>query len=539
VIGAPGRLVGNAANLPGGALRAIETILLLVVLATVVATFARWIRVPPPSLLVVAGVLVALIPGTPDIRVSPDVISLVVLPPLLYAAGEELSWRELRIVWRPVTVLAVGLVLTSAAAVGAITVWTAGVPASVAFVLGAVLASTDPVAVSALGRALSLPPRLQTLVLAESLFNDATSLILFRLSVGVAVAGGAVAWGQVAGEFALLAGGGALVGAALACGVAVIRARTEDPVVESVAALCTPYVAYVLAETMHASGVTAVVVVAVIIGLFRHRLTTPRTRLQLAAVYPTVIFLLESVVFSLIGLQLPGLVRRLSAADQPWVGAAIAITAALLVVRVVWVLPVAVLAERRWHQAGGGVFRLTAVMAWAGTRGVVPLAAALSIPLVDAAGRPLAQRDLLLVLATAVIAISLVFQGFTLGPLVRRSGLAVPTSDTERETRDARRQVAQAAIGYLEELADLEAVAPPVLERVRQHLQTRVDMQHDHEDEALAAIAIAYRQLRHDVVAVQAAELARMYSAHQISDGTYHRVQRQLDLEDARLNLEP
>jgi Na+/H+ antiporter len=530
--GAPGRLVGIVVRLPGGSVRSVESVLFLVVLATIVATFARRIQVPAPSLLVVAGVLVALIPGTPDIEVSPGVVGFVVLPPLLYAAGEELSWRELQGVWRPVTVLAVGLVATSAAAVGAVTVWTTVLPASLAFVLGAVLASTDPVAVAALGRRLSLPSRLQTLVQGESLFNDATSLILFRVSLGFAI-GGAVGWGHVAGEFVRLAAGGAAIGAVVAGGVALIRRRTEDPVLESVIALITPYLAYVLAELAHTSGVTAVVVAAVTLGALRARLTNPRTRLQLAAVYPTVIFLLESVVFSLIGLRLPALVRELAGQGQQWILAAIAISATLLVVRVAWVLPIVSLAARQ-SAARGGVWRVTAVVAWAGTRGVVPLAAALSIPLTDESGAPLAGRDLVLLLAIAVIAISLVVQGFTLSPLVRRTGLGLPGSHAEEEARRIRERVDTHALSYLEALLDQDAGDPVAVERVRRQLLDRVESRRRHgQDDAVAA---AYRRLWKDVVAVQSAELARMYADREISDAAFHQVQRQLDLEHARLD---
>jgi len=221
------------------------------VLGTVVAAFAGRLRVPAPSLLVIAGLVVGLLPGVPAVRVSPDVVSLVVLPPLLYAASEELSWRDLRAVWRPVAVLAVGLVLASAAAVAA-TAWAvAGIPASMAFVLGAVLASTDPVAVSALGRRLSLPPKVQALVQAESLFNDATSLVLFQIAVSFAVSGSIARTGfsgvllHGAGQFAAVAAGGAVTGAVIAGGVIRLRRRVTDPVLETVIALITPYAAYV------------------------------------------------------------------------------------------------------------------------------------------------------------------------------------------------------------------------------------------------------------------------------------------------------
>ena len=227
-------------------MREVETILFLVVLGTVVAAFACLLSIPAPSLLVIAGLVVGLVPGVPAVRVPPDVVSLVVLPPLLYAASEELSWRDLLAVWRPVLVLAVGLVLASAAAVGAVAGVVAGIPASMAFVLGAVLASTDPVAVSALGRRLALPPRVQARVQAESLFNDATSLVLFQIAVSFAVAGtagqttpgGALLHG--AGQFAVLAAGGAAVGGVLAAGIVRVRLRVTDPVLETVVALVTP-----------------------------------------------------------------------------------------------------------------------------------------------------------------------------------------------------------------------------------------------------------------------------------------------------------
>ncbi len=205
-------------------MRSIDIILALVVLATVVAAFAGRLRVPALSLLVLADLAAGLIPGVPRVEVTPDVVSLVVLPPLLYAAGQELSLRDLRTVWRPVAVLATGLVLASAAAVAAVAQAVTPLPASMAFVLGAVLASTDPVAVSALGRRLPLPARLQALVQAESLFNDATSLVLFQVAVsfaaGTAASGG---WARGIGQFALLAGGGAAAGAVLAGGVALVR----------------------------------------------------------------------------------------------------------------------------------------------------------------------------------------------------------------------------------------------------------------------------------------------------------------------------
>src|SRR5690242_13060445 len=440
-----------------GDVRAVETVLFLVVLGTVVAAFAGRLSIPSPSLLVIAGLVVGLVPGVPAVHVPPDVVSLVVLPPLLYAASEELPWRDLLAVWRPVLVLAVGLVLASAAAVAAVAGAVAGLPASLAFVLGAVLASTDPVAVSALGRRLSLPPRVQALVQAESLFNDATSLVLFQIAVSFAVAGtvgratpsGVLLHG--AGQFAVLAAGGAAVGGVLATGVVRLRRRVTDPVLETVIALVTPYAAYVLGAALHVSPVTAVIVTGLVIGGRRERITTAQTRLPVDSVYPTVIFLLGSVVFSLIGLPLPTLLRHLSH-GQAWPAEALAVAGTLIVTRTLWAFPLSAVLQRR-----SGVRRPTwpvpAVVSWAGTRGVVPLAAALSIPLTTTDGTPLPQRDLILVLATAVIVISLVVQGLTLEPLVRVAGIARAESVRHEETV-ARLRLAEAALARLDELAD-------------------------------------------------------------------------------------
>jgi CPA1 family monovalent cation:H+ antiporter len=519
-------------------MRTVETVLFLVIVATVVATFARRLRIPAPSLLVVAGVVVGLLPGVPTIEVTPEIVSLVVLPPLLFAAGEELPWRDLRAVWRPVTVLAVGLVLVSAVAAGAVAVALTPLPVGMAFVLGAVLASTDPVAVTALGRRLSLPPRVQALVQAESLFNDATSLLLFRVALSLAVTAGAVSWSHTLTEFAVLAGGGLLVGALAAGGAFLIRRRTEDPVLETVVSLVTPYAAYVAAESVGGSGVTAVVVASVILGTQATRLTTAAIRLQLAAVFGTVVFLLESVVFGLIGLQLPALVRRLAANGEgtAWVLPALAIAGALVVVRVVWVFPLAAIAQRR----GGSrpSWQVPAVVTWAGARGVVPLAAALSIPLTVADGSLLPDRDLVLVLAIAVIVITLVVQGFTLAPLVRRAGIALDPREVDQEQTSARARLAEAGLAHLDELAESEAAPQFAIDQLRHSWQARLDRILSADTDESTATSATYRELRHDLLAAEATELNRLYETGAITDATRRRIQRTLDLEHTRLNEE-
>ncbi|MBL7491053.1 Na+/H+ antiporter [Frankia sp. AgB1.9] len=515
-------------------MRAVGVVLFLVVLATVVATFARRWRVPAPALLVLAGLGVASIPGVPALRIPPQTIALVVLPPLLYAAAEELSLRDLRAVWRPVAILAFGLVFTSAAAVGFTAVAVTGLPAGMAFVLGAVLASTDPVAVTALGRRLALPGRVQVLVQAESLFNDATSLVLFKVAVGLAVAaGGSVELVGAAGEFLLLGGGGSLIGAAVAGLVGLIRRRTTDPVLETVIALVTPYAAYVVAETAHTSGVTAVVVAGVVLGGYGHRLSDARIRLQVQAVYAVVVFLLESVVFSVVGLELPALVRDLPGGGGWWPLQALVLTMVLVAIRLVWTLPL----TRAVRPSQGALpWRVAGVVTWAGTRGVMPLAAALSIPLTARDGAALDGRPLVLVLTTAVVALTLVGQGLTLTAVVNRSGLALEPEHTAREEAEARDALNLAALSHVEQLAGLEALPEVVIDRTRRGLAARLDHGTDGPDGN--TLDAAYRALRLDVLAVQNTELRRLYDEHLISDTTRRRLQHDLDREEIALGDE-
>jgi NhaP-type Na+/H+ or K+/H+ antiporter len=244
-------------------------------------------------------------------------------------------------------------------------------------------------------------------------------------------------------------------------------------------------------------------------------------------------------VISLIGLALPGLIQRLAATGQAWLLPAIVVTVTLLVVRIAWIFPLA--AFRVWRHDGAqslrGAWRIPAVLSWAGARGVVPLAAALSIPLTDAAGVPVPYRDLVQVIATAVIVASLVVQGFTLAPLVRLTGLAVEPAGGQAEVAQVRLRLAQAGLDYVESQADSETVAPVVAERVRRSLQARMELARETSGGGTAAEA-EYRKLRRAAVLVQRAELERLHAEGAASESTRRRIERQLDLEDARYREE-
>ncbi|WP_307856602.1 Na+/H+ antiporter [Catenulispora pinistramenti] len=505
---------------------AVVIVLSLVVLGTAVATFAgRW-GIPAPSLLVLAGIGVALVPGAPAVHVAPDVIASVVLPPLLYASAEEISARELRRVWVPVLVLALGLVLATAAVVASLAWALTGLSAAMAFVLGAVLASTDPVAVTALGRRLRLPGRIQVLVQSESLFNDATSLVLFKVAVAGAAAGSVGVLGGM-GKFFVLAGGGLAVGAGLAAAVAFLRSSITDPVLETVIALVTPYTAYLLAESIQVSGVTAVVVAGVVAGSVGHRITDARTRLHVHSVYAVLVFALESVVFSLIGLQLPALVRDLGSADRWWPVQAAVLAAALIGIRMLWVWPTTALAR---PTRGYPTWPLTRVVTWAGTRGVMPLAAALSIPLAADDGASLPGRPLVLVLTTAVVAATLTVQGLSLAGVVRTSGLAVAPERAAAKEEAARAAMDRAVVEYLDELAVAGPANSSAVLRLRARYAERLDPETD------ASLLEDLATLRRDVLSVQGAELRKLFAEERISDGSRRRLQAELDRREAGLD---
>jgi CPA1 family monovalent cation:H+ antiporter len=508
-------------------LHGVGIVLFLLVLGTTVATFARRWGIPAPSLLVLAGIAVALIPGVPAVHVAPDVIALVVLPPLLYASAEEISARDLRRVWVPVLVLALGLVLATAAVIASLALALTALTASMAFVLGSVLASTDPVAVTALGRRLPLPGRIQVLVQSESLFNDATSLVLFKVAVAGALAAGSVSVAGSVGKFFLLAGGGIAVGLVVAALVALLRSRTTDPVLDTVIALITPYGAYLLAESIEVSGVTAVVVAGVASGSLGHRLSDARTRLHLQSVYAVVVFALESVVFALIGLELPTLVRDLGPGNAWWPAQAAVLAAALIGIRMLWVWPTTALAR---PTRAYPTWPLTRVVTWAGTRGVMPLAAALSIPLAADDGAPLPGRALVLVLTTAVVAATLTVQGLSLAGIVKSSGLAVAPEHAEAKESAARAAMDRAVVEYLDDLAAVGGVNPVAVARLRGRYAERLDPETDAG--LLADLAV----LRRDVLSVQAAELRRLSADEQIGDGLRRVLQAELDRREAGLD---
>lgn len=522
----------------------VEAVLGLVVLAIAGATLAERLRTPAPSLLVVAGLGVGYLPGVPSTHVTPELVTLGVLPPLLFAAAQQVSLIDLAAVWRPVMVLALGLVAVTAVVVALVThAVDPAVGLAPAFTLGAVLASTDPVAVTALSRQLRLPERIGTLVQSESLFNDATSLVLFQVAVAAVVSGG-MHVGDGAWRFVRLGGGGVLVGLVVGALVGLLLRRAGEPTLQAAVSLVTPYAAAVTAEALHLSSVTAVIVTGLMVARRRARTQQPSGRLMASGVYDTTVFILENVIFAVIGLELATFLRELPSADAAnAVALVVVVTATLLTVRGLALGGSVVLPRlRRRHAAATArpehrTWQAAAVVTWAGARGVIPLAAALSIPVHTHAGAPFPHRPLLLVVATAAVVTTLVAQGTTLEPLVRRLGVLGDPQQASTQRDRARYALASAALARLDELAATTEAPDTVVDRLRDELQLQIDRaRHSIADHhGAASTRGSYEALRRRLLDVEADELARLRSAGDISAEVFRDLQRQLDLEAARL----
>lgn len=520
-------------------MREVEALLGLVVLAVVVAALANRLRTPAASLLVLVGLAVGFIPHLPSLHVSSTVLLVGVLPPLLFSAAQQMSMLDLRDVWRPVAGLATGLVIATALAVGYVSRLVdpqLGLP--VALTLGAVLASTDPVAVAALSRELRLPARVATVVEAESLFNDATSLVLFEVVLGWAASRRPTLAGATLSFLRLGLGGAALgIAVGLLAGLALRRAR--EPSVQAASALLTPYVAAVVATALGVSPVTAVIVAGLMLGRRRTRVRAPAGRLVASSVYDVVVFLLENGVFALIGLDLAGFIRALPPGEGPLtVGLIAALIATLLLVRGTGLIAALLLPRlsKRAVAASGPAWRIGAAVTWAGTRGVVPLVAALSIPASTLSGRPFPDRALVLVVTAGAVVVTLTVQGATLAPLVRRLNVTASQQDLAAEMNRARYSLAIAALDRLDAEAQAHDAPAESIDRLRRELNQQCELAKRRMAEPVAADAPRNGfLLRRRLLELQADELARLRAAGELGHEAYGRLQRELDLEHARL----
>ena len=520
-----------------------ETVLALLVGVAFLALLARRLAVPTPALLVAGGLLVALVPGLPAVRFDPQLVFLVFIPPLLYRASLLASYRDVRANLRPILSLGVGHVLFATAAVGWVShLVVPGLPWASAFVLGAAVSPPDVAAATAFIRRLPVPRRVVTILEGESMVNDAAAIVAYRMAVA-AVVTGTFSFGHASGRFLVVGAGGIVVGLAVGWLLAQVRRHIHDPEVENTISLLTGYAAYLPAEHLGVSGILAVVATGLYLSRVGPRFVAADTRVQNSGMWDVVVFLLEGLIFIVMGLLLrPILASVNGAVARELALGAVVVSLAVIVTRIVWVFPAAYfrrLSPRVQRQEPRLPWQLPAVVSWAGLRGGTSLILAAAIPTVTAAGAPFPGRDAIIAITYAVILVTLLGQGFTLAPLLRWLRVRETGEEERREETAARLRASKAALARLDELAQAEWMHPETLAHTRdryRHLARRLHGQAKGvADGGEETISVADRRLARELLAVERRELLRLRDEGAINDAVMRRVQRELDLEELLL----
>jgi monovalent cation/hydrogen antiporter len=517
--------------------------LVLMVAIAGLSVLAGVVGVPYPILLVIGGLALGFVPGLPNIELPPEIVLVLFLPPLLYHAAFFSSPRDLRANMRAISMLAIGLVLATMIVVALIG-HLAGLTWGAAFALGAIVSPTDPLAATTIARRTGVPRRLVTLLEGESLVNDATALVAYRIAVSV-VAGGAFVWWEAGLRFVASAIGGVVVGLIVGMAITWIRRRLDDPPVEIVVTLVTGYVAYLPAEQLGVSGVLAAVTAGLYIGWHAPEVATAETRLLGFSFWEVFVYLLNAALFILIGLQLPPILSGV--ADDHGIGTLIWLAAfvsgAVIVVRIAWMFTVPYLIrllDRRPSRVArrvGPAERF--VVGWSGMRGAVSLAAALALP-IDAGGQGFPDRDLIIFLTFIVILVTLVLQGLSLPVIIRRFVRQEDDGDT-REELHARLGATKAALDRLEELAEENWTRSDTIERLRGFYQYRKKRLAARggmvEDDGYEDRSLAYQRLTRELIDAQRGAIVGLRNKGDISSEVMRRVERDLDLEESRLEI--
>ena len=506
---------------------------------------ARWLSVPYPIPLVLGGVVLGLLPGIPEIELEPDLVLLIFLPPLLYAAAFFSDLRALRADLRAISLASIGLVLLTIVLVAVVGHEAIGLSWPLAFALGAIVSPTDPVAATAIMRQLGAPRRLVNVIEGESLVNDASALVAYRVAVAAAV-GGTFSALDAGLEFVRSAVGGIAIGLVVAFVVAAIRRRLDDAPTEITISLLTGYAAFIPADELGLSGVLAAVTAGIYLGWQAPELITPQTRLQSTAVWEILVFILNATLFILIGLQLPVITEGLDPyTTGELVGYAALVCATVIGARFAYTftMPYVIRAlDRRPAQRERRMgARPRIVSAWAGMRGAVSLAAALALPVETHARAPLPDRDLILFITFALILVTVVGQGLTLPYLIRRLGVLEDGAEEEAEEMRARWTAAGAALGRLDELVVEDWTRDDTIERVRglyEFRQRRVRVRAGKlDDDGIEDRSLAYQRLMRELYTVQRRAVVELRNSGEISNDVMHRVERELDLEESRLEI--
>ncbi len=528
----------------------ITLILSLLVVVVALAVIAPYLKIPYPILLVFGGLLLGFVPGLPQFTLNPDLIFLLFLPPLLYEAAWTTSWRDFRASLRPISLLAIGLVLftTTLVAIVAHTI-ILGFPWAAAFVLGAIVSPTDAVAATSIAQRLGVPRRIVTIIEGESLVNDASGLVAYQFAI-VAVVTGAFSLGDASLRFVIDSIGGILIGLAIGLILTQVHRSLNNPLLEITITLLTPFAAYLIADGVGVSGVLATVTTGLYLAWRAPVLFSADTRQQAYAVWENLVFLLNGLVFIFIGLQLRGILETLSdtiakrsIVNLLWY--AVIVSIAVIVVRILWVYPAAYIPRLfspriRKREANPG-WRSLLVIAWSGMRGVVSLASAFAIPLVTNSKAPFPDRALIIFLTFCIIFATLVLQGLSLPFLIHSLGLK-DDGGAEREEAEARKASLEAALTRLDELIQQGSASKEMAEHLRTHYEARLKVVTDDSDgdertqheKHLAS----YKYIQQETLKAEHDSLIALRSRGDISDEVFRHIEREIDLDEQRLEGE-
>jgi monovalent cation/hydrogen antiporter len=532
----------------GSGIHAMELVLLLLLVFVVLfAALARKLQTPYPIVLVIAGLFLSFIPGIPKINLNPDVVFLVVLPPLLYNAAWLTPWREFKFNFISIFLLAFGLVGFTVAGVAWTAKWVfAGFDWRLGFVLGAVVATTDAIAATSIAKRVGLPQGIVDVLEGESLLNDATGLLALEFGVAMVVTGETPTLGSGFLRLSYLVVAAVALGLLLGVIVEAIHKRIDDGPIEITLSILVPYAIYLAAEAIHSSGVLAVVTCGLYLSRHSSHFFSASVRIQAWAVWESLTFVLNGLVFMLIGLQLPFVlagIREYSFRQLVQYG--VLFSGILILLRLIWIYPGAHLANlirrRLLHQnVKRPPARQVFVVGWTGMRGVLALAAALSLPETLADGSPFPQRNLIVFLTFCVILVTLVLQGLTLPPLIRALGLAGATGHKDEED-EARQAMIQAALAQLEQARrkDGDEFAA-IYDEIEQRYRHRLTNLTGQDDQGVAANRHAYArylELSRSLLDAERQTALQLRGASRINDEVLRKIEHELDLTETKLSL--
>ena len=520
-----------------------ELVLALLIAVAALVTIARRLGIAYPIFLVIGGLLLGFVPRIPQVEIDPDLIFLLVLPPLLYIAAFFTPLRSLRAHIGAIGSLAIGLVIATAFAVAATArALIPGITWPVALALGAIVAPPDAIAATAIASRLAVPRRVVTILEGESLLNDATALSLYGIAIAAAVSGGGFSAAGGIATFSLAMLGGSVIGLGVGWVIARIRSRIEDTPVEMTISLLTPYAAFLPAQLLGASGVIATVAAGLYLGRRGSQIMGPDARLTGRAVWETIIFLLNGMVFIVTGLEVPLVLRALAPhVALRLVGIGVAVSLVLVSVRTLWIFGSAFLPFLlRRQPRPPRLLAHSLVLSWAGMRGVVSLAVALALPLTLPEIGPLPAREALLIVTLTVIVFTLVGQGLTLPWLIRSLRLGDTGAELREEESSARQRLLEAAARRLDQLYPVWPGHRPLLDRLRDMYRDRSEHA-DRQREASAADRedrelIEHREIRRTVIDAEREALLRLRAEGAIDDDVLRVLERELDLEERRMD---